>query len=147
MSYITNNDIELRLGTARYVQLSDDTGSGSADVNIVAELRDGAEGEVNSYLARRYAVPIDLTTHLPVSPLLKSITLDIVEYRLHARRREIPDDVVAKRTAATVWLQKVARGDVSLPSVTPIAENTATGIRATTIGNERVLSRDELADF
>ncbi len=146
MSYITNNDIELRLGTARYVQLSDDTGSGTADANVVAEARDGAQAEVDSYLARRYAVPIDLTTHLNVSPLLKSITLDLVEYRLHARRREIPDDVVVKRTAAVVWLQRVAKGDVSLPSVAEIDINAATGINAMTTGNERVLTRDELAD-
>ena len=48
MSYITNSDIELRLGTSRYIQLTDDTGSGSADTNIVDEARQGAEGEVDS---------------------------------------------------------------------------------------------------
>ena len=70
MSYITNTDIQTRLGTTLYVQLADDTGSGSADPNIVNEARLGAEGEANSYLARRYAVPVNLTAHPELTELL-----------------------------------------------------------------------------
>ena len=63
MSYATNSDIESRLGNTLYVQLTDDVGSGSADEEKVSEARLAAEGEVNSYLGRRYAVPVDLTNH------------------------------------------------------------------------------------
>ena len=45
MSYITNVDIEERLGTALYTQLTDDTGTGSADTDVVDSSRDEAEGE------------------------------------------------------------------------------------------------------
>ncbi|MCH8853744.1 MAG: DUF1320 domain-containing protein [Planctomycetes bacterium] len=144
MAYVTNNDIEERLGTAAYIQLTDDTGSGSADIDKVDEARLGAEGEVNSYLGRRYAVPIDLTAHAEVADVLKSFVLDLVEYRLHSRRPPVPSAVSSKRNQAIAWLDRVARADVVLPSVDPILENSATGISAETSSNERFFTRDDL---
>ena len=144
MAYVTNSDIEERLGTATYVQLTDDTGTGSADIDKVDEARLGAEGEVNSYLGRRYKVPIDLTAHAEVADVLKSFVLDLVEYRLHARRPPVSNDLRSKRNQAVAWLDRVARGDVVLPSVDPILENPATGIAGETSSNERIFTRDEL---
>ncbi len=144
MAYVTNNDIEERLGTAAYVQLTDDAGTGSADTDKVDEARLGAEGEVNSYLGRRYQVPIDLTRHAEVADVLKSFVLDLVEYRLHARRPPVPGAVSNKRNQAIAWLDRVARADVVLPSVDPILENSATGISAVTSSNERFFTRDDL---
>ena len=77
MSYVTNADIEERLGSDPYVQLTDDDGDGVADVGVVDEARLGAEGEIDSYLARRFQVPIDLTTHADLSGVLASFTLDL----------------------------------------------------------------------
>lgn len=147
MSYISNDDVELRLGTARYVQLTDDAGTGSANTQVVDEAREGGQGQVDSYLSQRYSVPIDLNTHAEVAGVLKSITLDLVEYRLHARRRDVPVDVITKRDAAIVWLQRVGRGETGLPSVAPIATNPASGVHAETTGDARLLSRDELSQF
>ena len=90
MAYVTNADIQGRLGNDTYIQLTDDDQDGSADVGVVDEARLAAEGEVNSYLARRYGVPIDLTTHADLADLLASITLDLVEFRLRARRPPVP---------------------------------------------------------
>ena len=59
MAYITNADIEERLGSATYVQLADDDGDNVADVGVVDEARLGADGEVSSYLGRRFQLPID----------------------------------------------------------------------------------------
>ncbi len=147
MSYVTNNDVDQRLGTARYVQLTDDAGTGSADPDVADEARNGAEGEVNGYLSQRYAVPIDLVTHGEVAPALLSVTLDLTEFRLYARRGSVPSNVIAKRDAAVDWLRRVADGRASLPSVNPIASNPAAGLRAASTGDERMLSRDELSDF
>ena len=144
MAYVTNNDIEERLGTAAYIQLTDDTGSGSADIDKVDEARLGAEGEVNSYLGRRYAVPIDLAAHAEVADVLKSFVLDLVEYRLHSRRPPVPGAVSSKRNQAIAWLDRVAGAEVVLPSVDPLEENPATGLAAETSSNERIFTRDEL---
>ena len=147
MSYIINDDIELRLGTARYTQLTDDAGTGSPNTAVADEVRLGAEGELDSYLSQRYAVPIDLTIHAELTGVLKSAVLDLTEYRLHARRREVPVDVIAKRDQALAWLAKIARGEASLPSVAEIAGNAARGIRGTAVGETRTMTRDELSDF
>lgn len=144
MAYITNTDIEERLGTARYIQLTDDTGSGAADVDKIDEARLAAEGEVNSYLARRYAVPIDVAEHSGVADVLKSFVLDLVEYRLYSRRPPIPDDLRSRRDHAVGWLQRVAAGLVILPSIQPIAENPATGLVGEGYSSTRIFSRDEL---
>ncbi len=146
MAYITNADIEERLGSAAYVQLTDDDGDGQADVGVVDEARLGAEGELNSYFARRYDVPIDLTAHPDLADLIKSFTLDLVEYRLRSRRPPVPQDITRRRADAVEWLTCVADGRVELPSATGVAASTARGPIAATLGNERVLSRDELSD-
>lgn len=147
MSYITNGDIETRLGTERYVQLTDDAGSGSANEAVADEAREGAEREADSFLARRYAVPIDVSAHGELAGLLATVVLDLVEYRLHARRPPVPADVTDQRDAAIKWLGHVASGAVELPSVKPLAPNPATGLRAASTGDDRVLSRDELSSY
>ncbi|MCH8242383.1 MAG: DUF1320 family protein, partial [Planctomycetes bacterium] len=97
MAYISNADIEERVGAQTYVQLADDDGDAVADVGVVNEARLGAEGEVNSYLARRYRLPIDLAAHPELADLLATITLDLVEFRLHSRRPPVSDAVLLKQ--------------------------------------------------
>ena len=147
MAYITNADIEQRLGNDTYVQLTDDDGDGTADVGVVNEARNGAEGEVDSYLARRYRLPIDLTAHADIADVLASFALDLVEYRLRSRRPPVPKDVVDRHSRALEWLERVAVGTIDLPSATCLAANTARGPVAETTGSDRVLSRDELSDY
>ncbi len=147
MAYITNTDIAERLGNATYIQLADDDGDNVADVAVVDEARLGAEGEVNSYLAQRYEVPIDLTAHPELAGVLVSITLDLVEFRLRARRPPVPQATLQTRTQAIDWLMRVAGGEADLPSTTEVAGNTARGSLASSTGDDRLLSRDELSDF
>ncbi len=147
MAYITNADIEERLGSTAYVQLADDDGDGQADVGVVDEARLGAEGEVNSFLARRYQVPIDLTVHPELSDVLKSFTLDLAEYRLRSRRPPVPPDAVRRREQASGWLTGVADGRIDLPATTSVAGNTTKGTIASVSGEDRLLSRDELSDL
>lgn len=146
MAYITNADLEERLGSAAYVQLADDNGDGTADVGVVDEARLAAEGEVDSYLAARFAVPIDVVAHPDLAGLLASIALDLAEVRLRVRRPPVPDAPLRRRAEALDWLTRVATGALELPAsgVTPSAIR---GVVAATTGDARVLSREELADF
>ena len=144
MAYVTNSDIELRLGQAVYVQLTDDDGNGTADAAVVDEARLAAEGEVNSYLARRFAVPVDVTTHADLAAVLKSVTLDAVEYRLRVRRPPVSSDGTRRYLQAIEWLEGVAQGIISLPAQSELAPNPAQGPSAQTTGEERLPSRDEL---
>src|SRR3972149_4325981 len=112
MSYITNADIEERVGGVAYVQLADDDGNGVADVGVVDEARGGSEGEVNSYLGRRYAVPINLTTHPDLAEGLASFILDRAEYRLRLGRPPVPEDARRRHAQAIEWLARVADGRI-----------------------------------
>jgi phage gp36-like protein len=145
MAYITNVDIEERVGSDAYVQLTDDDGDGVADVGVVDEARLAAEGEVNSYLARRYQVPIDVTTHMDLADILASFTLDLAEHRLRARRPPVPQDIQDKRAQAVEWLSRIADGALELPSAAPVARNPTCGTLGATTGEARLLSRDELS--
>ena len=145
MAYITNADIQERLGSAAYVQLTDDDGDNQADVGVVDEARLAAEGEVNSYLARRYEVPIDLTVHPELADVLASMTLDLVEYRLRLRRPPVGKQALETRAQAISWLTRVADGRIDLPSATPVATSTIRGVLGETTGEQRLLTRDELS--
>lgn len=147
MAYIANADIEQWLGSDAYVQLTDDNGDGMADVGVVDEARNGAEGEVDSYLAHRYQLPIDLSAHPDIAGVLASFALDLVEYRLRSRRPPVPKDAVDRHARAIEWLNRLADGTLELPSATGLATSTARGPVAETTGNQRVLSREELSDY
>ncbi len=144
MAYVTNADIENRLGTRTYVQLTDDEGTGSADTDKVDEARLGAEGEVDSYLARRHAVPIDVATHTELAGVLASITLDIVAFRLHCRRPPVPAEILTKHDAAIDWLRQVAAGTVVLPADSALPDNAVRGPHAEVGGQKRVFTEETL---
>ena len=141
MAYVTNADIQTRLGNATYVQLSDDNGDGAADTAVVDEARIAAEGDVDSYLAVRHAVPVDVTVHPELAGLLKSAALDLAEYRLRLRRPPLPEDARRRRDQTIDWLRHIADGTVVLPSLTAPAGK---GTMAQTSGAARLLSRTEL---
>ena len=147
MSYLSNSDIETRVGPAAYVQLTDDAGTGLANEAVVDEARAGAEGEVDTYLARRYAVPIDLTRHPELTGILKSIALDLAEHRLRLRRPPVPAEAVARRDAAIQWLKEVASGDIELPAATQPADSPLGGFHGRATGTERIMTREDLSDF
>jgi len=147
MAYVTNSDIEVRLGSAAYVQVTDDNGDGSADVAVVDEARLGAESEVNSYLGRRYLAPVDVAQFPETAGVLKSITLDLIECRLRARRPPVPEEVLQKRDHAIAWLKGIADGSIAMPTAAELPLSTARGPIARASGEPKVLSHDELSGF
>ena len=124
MAYISNQDLIDRVGSTRAAELTTDSGS-TPDADKVTEARLGAEGEVNGYLARRYAVPINLTAHPDLAAALKSITLDVAAYRLHTLRQPVPEEVSSVRKMAIEWCSKVSRGEIVLPAAATPASATA----------------------
>jgi len=144
MSYASVADVEQRLGSAIYVQLTDDAGSGSADEGKVTEALSAAEGEVDSYLGCRYAVPIDLSAHDELAALLKNVTLDLAEYRLHVRRPPVSEEISMKKEAALKWLQRVAAGQAILPAADQLPSNPAGGIVGEAVGTDRIMTGHEM---
>jgi phage gp36-like protein len=147
MAYSTNADVEERLGVALYVQLTDDAGTGVADEGKVTEARQAAEAEIDSYLARRYVVPVDTTNRDELAAMLKSVTLDLAEYRLHSRRPPIAGAITQKRTWAVQWLDRVVEGRVVLPVADMLGGSGAVGLVGEVTGPKRIMSRDELSNL
>lgn len=143
MSYATNADLEQRIGPKLYVQLTDDSGSGAADEQKVAAALAEAEAEVNASLAVRYQVPVDVAAEPQVAALLRSVTLDLAEYRLHARRPAVPGDVASRCAAARGWLARVADGRAVLPSAGELPPSNCDGPRGVVTGSARVWGRDD----
>lgn len=147
MAYITNADIEQWVGTTTLVELTDDTGTGSVDTARVDAARLGAEGEADSYLATRYAVPVDVSSEPDLEAVLKIFILDLAAYRLHSRRPPTPGDIVRRREEAVAWFLRVATGDVQLPTALAAAENPALGTIGQAVGLKRSMTRDSLEDI
>lgn len=146
MAYITNADIEQRVGSAAFTQLADDDGDGLADAGVVDEVRLAAEGELDSFLARRYRTPIFPAEFPELAGLLAAIALDLAEYRLRLRRPPLPADVVQRHRLTLKWLERIAAGVIALPSAAPLPSAVAGGTVAAVRGEARMLSREEMAD-
>ena len=147
MGYITNDDIKTRLGTTTYLQLTDDDGNGSAAAGVVDEARLGAEGELDSYMATRYTVPLDLSGEPALAAVIKSFALDLAVYRLHSRRTPIPSDISKRRDEATTWLNRVALGYVQLPASVALRENPAVVASPRTNIEPRAMTRAQLENL
>jgi phage gp36-like protein len=145
MGYLTSEDLERRVGASALVQFADDDGDAVADAAVVGEILAGAEGEVDGFLARRYQVPIDLGAYPEVSGLLKSLALDIAEYRLRLRRPPVAEDIRRRYGHTVEWLGRLASGVVQLPIHSTIGANLAHGIIGTVRGEDRLMTRGELA--
>jgi phage gp36-like protein len=142
MGYATLDDVEARLGPVVSVQLTDDEGTGNANVARLADAVAAAEAEIDSRLACRYAVPLDVAAEPDAAALLRALTLDLAEHRLHARRPPMPEDVARKATAAREWLHDLLVGRARLPLSQAAPGSTAGGIVAGTSGSPRVFRRD-----
>jgi phage gp36-like protein len=143
VSYIVNQDIIDRVGPDAAVQLTTDTGS-VADSDVLDEVRKGAEGEVNGYLAKRYEVPVDLSAHADIADTLKSFTLDIAAYRLHARRGPVSEALRTSRDDAVKWLVGVAEGKIVLPASTTPASTTSDDPKPMWGGSDAAASRENM---
>lgn len=110
MAYATQDDLEKQLPGDLLIQLADDDGDGTADPGVVAEALTSASAEVDGYLARRYAVPLD-----PAPPLVRTLTVSIALWNLLGRRPGLEEPAIEKRyRAALDLLRLIARGDATL---------------------------------
>lgn len=128
MAYATITQLSDRLGATLYARLTDRVGGTTPSTSVAQALIDEAEAEANSYLARRYATPVDLAAHPELAALLASKVLDLAEYAAWRGSPFIsdpPQRVRAIQQAALHWFESVARGEVALPAAPPPAPTAA----------------------
>ncbi len=144
--WITSSDLSARLGSARYVELFDDDGNGTADAAAVAATIESAEGEFNSYAGRRYnlaALAVAAAADTTLAAVLRARCLDVAEIRSERRRpRAVPETVKQQYDEAVRWLRDVADGRVSLGSDALLTESASSAGQSG--GATRVFTRDEM---
>lgn len=147
MSYATLDDLKQRLGTSIYGKLTDRDAGTTADDDVGQEILDGAHGTVNSYLAKRFKVPVDVSSDTARAQFLRRHTLNVAEFDAwqgNPFRKDISERVKFSYQDSIKRLGDIAAGKSELPGATPIASATSTGPTATAIGNARIFTEDGL---
>lgn len=111
MSYATPNDALEQLGEAELVALTDRLNTGEVDEDVLNRALRKASGEIDSYIATRYVVPVAV---LPVPEILVTKCIDIAQYHLCRGGVLLTEDIKEFYHNAIKWLGAVSAGKVSL---------------------------------
>lgn len=111
MSYASQDDLITRFGEDEILSLSDHSGSGAIDDDVVAGALADADATINSYVGRRYALPL---TSVP--DRLVRIACDLTRRYLYAARPT--DEVLAIEKRALAWLRDISTGAAVLDVAT-----------------------------
>jgi phage gp36-like protein len=104
MAYCSEEDILQMLPQAELAELSAESGD-TPDPEVVADAIAKADGEIDSYLAMRYAVPLN-----PVPARVKALSVDLAIYHLYSRRSVVPTVRWQKYADAIAFLKEAAAG-------------------------------------
>ena len=120
--YISQDDLQGKLGAAKLLQLADPDATGNINASIVNDAIDAAEGKFESYLRTRYTLPV------PLTPLVKSLCLDLAAFSLLQNNATADDGVYKVRKdahdAAVKLLADIHAGKAALD--VPAAQETTT---------------------
>lgn len=118
-NYHSNADLKARFADdATVAQLtgSDSADTGVPDESVLTEVVNGSEAEAESYIAKRYLVPVAVADHDGLAARMKSLCLDVSVYHLLANAGSLTEDAEKAYEACVAWLKMVAKGEVVLPS-------------------------------
>lgn len=123
MAYATTAQIQIAAGGAdRYVQLFDWDADGVADVGVLAQLQLEVDSWIDSYVGRRFAVPLAAPTSV-----LTLLSAEEVVYRARTKRGMVHDDDHKQREQREKWLDGCAKGRVVPSEPQPAKATSARG--------------------
>lgn len=109
MTYATIDNMIARFGANELLQLSDRDLTGERDDAVLQGALVSASGEIDGYLAGRYAIPL-----ASVTPIITDYCCDIARYRLCGSGALLTDDVRSRYRDAIRYLEKAADGKVTI---------------------------------
>lgn len=116
-TYATQAELKARFeDEAAVAHLTDTAESGVPDTAVLDEVIDHAEGQIDSYCAMRFKVPLAVGDHPSLAAMIRSVTLDLAVYHLYSRGHAVTEATVLLHDKAIEWLKEVAAGSVMLPS-------------------------------
>ncbi|MCK5099792.1 MAG: DUF1320 domain-containing protein [Desulfobacteraceae bacterium] len=110
MAYCTREDIDGKITEAELIRLTDESGTGLVDYTKVDNAITEAEAEVDSYCAKRHAVPFQP----PVPSMIVKVCKDIAVYNTWSLKNAAPEDCEDRYARAVAYLKNVAKGIVDL---------------------------------
>ena len=125
-NYATTADLIARFeSTVALAHLTDSVDDGAADTDVLDEVINDAEGEIDSYMGGKYAIPVDVSLSTVLAARMKSMTLNIATWNLTAIRGDIVSDSKTRAHELLIeYLTKMSTGELSMPSATPIPTTT-----------------------
>ena len=112
--YITVKDLREVLGYEMLHTLSGTLEEGDVDESVTNRAIAAAQSEVDSYLGRRYALPL-----VEVPGVLRTVTIDVAVYHL-ARGLDLTSEDIERRYAGALrWLRRLVEGQVGLQPEAP----------------------------
>ena len=148
-NYTTTTKLKARFEDDEAVAALTDTldSTGAPDEAVLAEVIADAEGEIDSYLAVRYKVPVSVSSDSVLANRLISLTLDIATVNLLERGDQVSEAQQRRRDRATAYLEKLSTGELLLPSAATLTTTetkeplVAYGTAGTGDDSDRLFSR------
>jgi phage gp36-like protein len=109
MPYASKQDLEDVYGVDLVTRLSDHNNDGVADEEPIEKALVSASSIIDSHLAARYSVPLDVPT-----PVIRDLAIDIAWYRLAYSRLKQTDEMRLRYEDAIKLLQRIAEGKASV---------------------------------
>lgn len=139
--YCTQSELEADIGPARLIELTDISAAptGAVDGVVMSAAISAATSEIDSYIGRRYGVPLPI-----VSDLVRDICIALTLDRLFKFAK--PEEVKDRAAAARKLLVSIASGSASIPDLVDLSGGPLGDVLFAE-PNDPVFSRDTLSDY
>jgi phage gp36-like protein len=116
MTYATAQDLIDRLGVREATAISDRNKTGQPDLAVLDQALALAQDEVNGYVGRRYALPLQTSAgQLAATPsMLTRLVIDITRYRQTGTEIMETEAIRNRFKDALKVLEQIAKGEISL---------------------------------
>lgn len=145
-TYITSEGVLYgAIPQADLLELLDDDGDGTVDAAVFALVVADVESLFESYVSRRYSVPLDVTDSRILASA-KMYCARLMEYFCHARRRVVTPEIKARYDQTIAELKDIRDGRLGLCDTVPV-EATCTTAYYTGTDNDRDFTASSMRMF
>jgi phage gp36-like protein len=134
MTYCSQDDLQDRLGAEELARLADLDGDGTPDPGVIARALADADATIDSYLGRRYALPV-ASPDGSTPAVVRTRAMNLAVYFLKLGRDSVTDDVRDQHAEDMRWLERASLGRAALGEAVALPADT---------GGARVDSRPRL---
>jgi len=147
MAYSTETDLDQIWGANRVTMVAADDGLSVRNHQRINSAIADADAMINSYIAKRYPMPLN------ASPdgfaILRKISADLAIYALATSADRMIELIQKRHETAMGFLRDVAAGKAEIGTLTAdfaggVGPETVTANEAVLVGNERMFSRQSL---